>query len=175
MIRYSLSCKNRHVFDSWFQDSAAFDRQAKRGLIACPHCGNTKIEKMIMAPQVSDSKRVKRSKAVEKMLDKTAVKTGDTARTSPEPASPEPASSEPVTIVSPQEQELRAKLKELREHIVKNSDHVGAKFPEEARKMHYGETEHRSIYGEASMDEARELAEEGIDFYPVPVLPDERN
>jgi hypothetical protein len=78
-------------------------------------------------------------------------------------------------MISPQEQELRGKLKELRDHLTKNADHVGPKFPEEARKMHYGETEHRSIYGEASPDEARRLAEEGIEFHPLPILPDERN
>lgn len=170
MIRYSLSCKNRHVFESWFQDSSAFDRQVKRKLVACPQCGDTRIEKTIMAPQVSDSKRATRRKAVETMLDRPASKPADATATAPESTS-----SDAMTIASPQERELRAKLKELREHIVKNSDHVGARFPEEARKMHYGETEHRSIHGEASMDEARELAEEGIEFYPVPVLPDERN
>jgi hypothetical protein len=170
MIRYSLSCKNRHTFDSWFQDSSAFDRQVKRKLVACPHCGDTRIEKTIMAPQVSDSKRATRRKAVEKALDKSVA--ADAGAT---PAVPVPASSDAVTIASPQERELRAKLKELREQIVKNSDHVGARFPEEARKMHYGESEHRSIHGEASLEEARELAEEGIEFYPVPVLPDERN
>jgi len=77
--------------------------------------------------------------------------------------------------VSPQERALRAKLKELREHILKNADHVGPRFPEEARKMHYGETERRSIYGEASPEQAKELAEEGIEFHPLPMLPDERN
>ena len=81
----------------------------------------------------------------------------------------------PVAMISPQEQEFRAKLKELRDHLTKNADHVGAKFPEEARKMHYGETEHRSIYGEASPEEAKALAEEGIEFHPLPILPDERN
>ena len=78
-------------------------------------------------------------------------------------------------MMSPQERELRTKLKELREHIAKNADNVGEKFPEEARKMHYGESEHRSIYGEASPEEAKELIEEGIEFHPLPVLPDERN
>ena len=67
------------------------------------------------------------------------------------------------------------KLKELREHIIKNADNVGAKFPEEARKMHYGEIEHRSIYGVASPEEAKELSEEGVEFHPLPSLPDERN
>jgi hypothetical protein len=78
-------------------------------------------------------------------------------------------------MVSPQEREFRAKLKELRDHLTKNSDYVGTKFPEEARKMHYGEKNHRSIYGEASPQDAKELHEEGIEFHPLPVLPDERN
>ena len=81
----------------------------------------------------------------------------------------------PVAMISPQEQEFRAKLKELREHLTKNADDVGPKFPEEARKMHYGEIEHRSIYGVASPEEAKDLAEEGIEFHPLPILPDERN
>ena len=81
----------------------------------------------------------------------------------------------PVAMISPQEREFRQKLKELRDHLTQNADHVGAKFPEEARKMHYGEIEHRSIYGEASPEEAKELHEEGIEFHPLPVLPEERN
>ena len=83
--------------------------------------------------------------------------------------------AEQVAMISPQEQEFRAKLKELRNHLTANADNVGKKFPEEARKMHYGEVEHRSIYGEASPDEAKELHDEGIEFHPLPLLPDERN
>jgi hypothetical protein len=85
------------------------------------------------------------------------------------------AEKTPVAVLSPHEKELRQKLKEIRDHLTKNADHVGAEFPDEARKMHYGEIEHRSIYGEASPDEAKELAEEGIEFHPLPVLPDEHN
>ena len=81
----------------------------------------------------------------------------------------------PVAMMSPVERELRQKLKELRDHITKNANYVGTKFPEEARKIHYGETERRSIYGEASPDEAKELHEEGIEFHPIPVLPDDQN
>ena len=77
--------------------------------------------------------------------------------------------------MSRQERELRQKLKELRDHVTKNANYVGAKFPEEARKIHYGETEHRSIYGEASADEAKALHEEGIEFHPLPILPDDQN
>jgi hypothetical protein len=81
----------------------------------------------------------------------------------------------PVAMMSSAERELRHKLKELRDHITKNASYVGPRFPEEARKIHYGETEHRSIYGEASPQEAKELHEEGIEFHPLPVLPDDKN
>ncbi len=162
MIRYALICQRGHQFESWFQDSAAYDKQAKRGLVSCPHCGSAKVEKAIMAPRLSATAK-KRSKAIE--APETALET------TPTPA-PAPA---PVAMISPQEQEIRAKLKELRDHLTKNADNVGAKFPEEARKMHYGEIEHRSIYGVASPEEAKDLSEEGIEFHPLPSLPDERN
>ena len=148
MIRYTLRCEAGHTFESWFNNSSAFDRQAARGLVACPLCGSAKVEKAIMAPALS------------------------AGREAAPPAEPEKS---PVAIVSKEEVEVRKKLKELREHIVQNADYVGEKFPEEARRMHYGEIEHRSIYGEASPDAARSLADEGIEFHPLPRLPDERN
>jgi hypothetical protein len=159
MIRYALVCEKGHDFESWFQDSAAYDKQVKRKLVTCPHCGSAKVAKAIMAPRLAATR--KRGAPVE-----------------PAAATPAPENAQEkaaVAMISPQEQELRGKLKELRDHLTKNADHVGPKFPEEARKMHYGETEHRSIYGEASPDEARRLAEEGIEFHPLPILPDERN
>lgn len=159
MIKYALVCDNAHEFESWFADSAAFDKQAKRKLVACPVCDSIKVEKAIMAPRI-------------------APKKGRMPIEMPAPAAaPEaPASTPtPVAMVSPQEQEFRAKLKELRDHLVKNAENVGAKFPEEARKMHYGETEHRSIYGVASPEEAKDMIEEGIECHPLPALPDERN
>lgn len=155
MIRYALICDKQHAFESWFQDSAAFDKQVKRKLVTCPQCHSAKVEKAIMAPRITTSK--KRS-AVEAPAD-AAV----------------PAAPAPVAMVSPQEQEIRTKLKELRDHLVKNADNVGQQFPEQARKMHYGEIEHRSIYGVATPDDAKALAEEGIEFHPIPVLPDDRN
>ena len=161
MIRYALICEKGHDFESWFQDSAAYDKQAKRGLVTCPQCGSAKVEKAIMAPRLSA----------------TAKKRGAPIQ-APAPAvesSPTPAASAPVAMISPQEQEFRSKLKELRDHLTKNADNVGPKFPEEARKMHYGEIEHRSIYGVASPEEAKDLSEEGIEFHPLPLLPDERN
>ena len=163
MIHYSLVCDKGHDFESWFQDSAAFDKQAKRGLVACPRCGSVKVEKAIMAPRLASSKKLK-----------APVKAPAPAAAAPAPAA---LNSAPVAamIASPAETEFRAKLKELREHLTKNADNVGTKFSEEARKMHYGEIEHRSIYGEASPKDAKELADEGIEFLPLPILPNERN
>ncbi|HEY6992868.1 MAG TPA: DUF1178 family protein [Xanthobacteraceae bacterium] len=159
MIRYALACDKGHAFESWFESSGAYDRQVKRGLVACPVCNSAKVEKTIMAPRVSGAKK----RGVAPPPQET-----------PSPATL-PEAPAPVAMVSPQERELRKKLRDLREHLVKNADYVGQKFPEEARKMHYGEIEHRSIYGEASPDQAKELHEEGIEFHPLPVLPDERN
>ena len=161
MIRYTLNCDHGHTFESWFANSSAYDKQAKRSLIACPVCSSSKVEKAIMAP------RLGRSDAVEEPIAPPP------AAPAPAPATPTPAA--PVAMMSPVERELRSKLKELREHIVKNADYVGPRFPEQARKIHYGEVEHRSIYGEATPEEAEELNEEGIAFHPLPVLPDEFN
>jgi hypothetical protein len=159
MIKYTLICDKGHDFESWFADSAAYDKQVKRKLIGCPLCGSPKVEKAIMAPRLSANSR------------KRSAPLPVAASEAPAPATP-PA---PVAMISPQEQEIRTKLKELREHLTKNADDVGAKFPEQARKMHYGEIEHRSIYGVASPDEANDLVEEGIEVHPLPILPDERN
>jgi hypothetical protein len=159
MIHYALVCEHGHAFESWFADSAAYDKQAKRKLIACPHCGSAKVDKAIMAPRLSGAR--KRTRPAEMPAPTAAPETTQ--------------EKAPVAMISPQEKELRSKLKELRDHLTKNADHVGTKFPEEARKMHYGETEHRSIYGEASPDDAKKLAEEGIKFHPLPILPEERN
>jgi hypothetical protein len=164
MIRYSLICDKGHDFESWFQNSEAFDKQAKRDLVTCPLCGSAKVEKAIMAPKL-----VRGGRKAEVRPSPTPPSPGQTAPA----AANEPKA--PVAMMSPQEQELRKKLKELREHLIQNADYVGRKFPEEARKMHYGEIEHRSIYGEASPEDAQELHEEGIEFHPLPVLPDERN
>jgi hypothetical protein len=158
MIKYTLVCDRKHEFESWFADSAAFDKQAKRKLVACPVCDSVKVEKAIMAPRIAAKE------------GRVPIEMPAHAQASDPPAPPAP-----VAMMSPQEREFRAKLKELRDHLVKNADNVGARFPEEARKMHYGESERRSIYGVASPQEAKELIEEGIECHPLPALPDERN
>jgi hypothetical protein len=163
VIRYALQCDRDHAFESWFQNSAAYDKQSKRGLVTCPICGSAKVEKTIMAP------RLARADVPEPPPPIPAP---------PPSAAPAPQAAPgkaPVAIMGAQERELRQKLKELRDHVTKNANYVGAKFPEEARKIHYGETDHRSIYGEASPEEAKALHEEGIEFHPLPSLPDDQN
>ena len=156
MIRYTLRCDRGHAFESWFQTSSAYDSQVKRKLVTCPACGSAKVEKAIMAPQIVSKK--------------------SRDRAAPAPAAATEATTPVSTpLMMAQERELRAKLRELRDHIVKNADNVGERFPNEARKMHYGDIEHRPIYGEASPDEARSLIEEGVEVSPLPVLPDDRN
>lgn len=151
MIRYNLRCDNGHAFESWFQSSSAYDTQVKRKLVTCAICGSAKVEKAIMAPQLAGTKK----------------------KAAAQPAAETSSQSTPLMMAP--ERELRAKLKELRDHIVKNADNVGERFPEEARKMHYGDIEHRAIYGEASAEEAKSLIEEGVEVAPLPVLPDDRN
>ena len=159
MIRYDLRCEHGHAFDSWFQSSSAYDLQVKRKLVTCPVCDSAKIEKAIMAPQIVSRKG--REKPVPAPVAEAPV------------ADSTPSESTPLLMA--QERELRAKLRELRDHIVKNADNVGERFPNEARKMHYGDIEHRPIYGEASPEEAKALIDEGVEVSPLPVLPDDRN
>lgn len=158
MIRYALHCDRDHQFESWFQSSSAYDSQVKRKLVTCPICGSAKVDKAIMAPRIVGKK--------------------GRGPATPEPATaaaPEAAQPGSTSLMMAQERELRAKLKELRDHIVKNADNVGERFANEARAMHYGDKEHRPIYGEASPDEAKSLIDEGIEVSPLPTLPEDRN
>ena len=158
MIHYSLRCERGHTFESWFQSSAAYESQEKRKLVSCPSCGSIKVGRGIMAPRIVSKKG-----------------RDTTAPSVPEVTSTEVTTTESTPLLMAQERELRAKIKELRDHITRNADNVGERFPNEARKMHYGDIEHRPIYGEASPDEARALIDEGVEVSPLPVLPDDRN
>lgn len=158
MIRYSLRCESGHEFDSWFPGSRAYDEQARRGLVECPLCRSTRVEKSIMAPALA--------------------KSGLAVPKAPAEAPSEPAAETPPTPPAVMDERLvalRGMIREMRAAIVKHTVDVGEKFPDEARKMHFGEIEHRPIRGEANADEARELIEDGVPILPVPALPDERN
>jgi len=158
VIRYDLVCDQAHRFDGWFRASADFDAQAERALLSCPVCGSAKVEKALMAPALS-----KGSAGSE-----PPVAAADTADAAP-PMPPQ------LALVSERQAKLRAMLREFRAELTKNAVDVGPRFAEEARKIHYGEAEPGSIYGQATPAEARALAEEGVPFHPLPVLPDDGN
>jgi hypothetical protein len=129
------------------------------------------VAKAIMAPQLTRTRESASAQAEPPPPDSPAQPVPAAAPTMP-PVTPGKAA---VAMTSPAERELRRKLKALRDHVTKNAQYVGARFPEEARKMHYGEIEHRSIYGEATSEEAKALHEEGVEFHPLPILPDDHN
>lgn len=187
MIRYALACDKGHEFESWFSSSDAYEEQRRRKLVSCPSCGSVRIDKMLMAPRLTRTERQRgKARGEARGEARESVPANLPAGAMPDASTPgwpvpglpvpvAPAEPTPVAIMSDQEREFRAKLKALREHVTRSADYVGKDFSEEARRMHYGESEHRSIYGEASLDDAKALHEEGIEFLPLPVLPDERN
>ena len=129
MIRYTLNCNNGHQFDSWFSDSASFEKLREKGHLECAICSSKKIEKSLMAPVVTPKKK-------EKLLSKQSA--------------------------------LEKEIKALKQKIKATATDVGENFSAEARAMHYGEKEEKPIVGKTTIDEAKELAEEGIPFTPLP-------
>jgi hypothetical protein len=136
MILFTLRCTADHHFEGWFRDGAAYEKQSAAHEIVCPECGDTGVEKALMAPHVAKSRR-------------------DDA---PSRARPSPA-------------EMRKALQTLRRQVESNCDYVGDRFAEEARRIHYGETDAHGIYGEATPDEAKSLKDEGVEFATVPWVP----
>src|SRR5262249_44999471 len=136
-------------------------------------CNSTKVEKAIMSPRVAGTKRRGDASVAAPMPEGPATSQPSASKAPPE--APQTNASAPLARMAPQEPAFRRKPEQAPEPLIRNADYVGRRFPEEARKMHYGEIEHRSVYGEATPDQAKELHEEGIEFHPLPVLPDEWN
>jgi hypothetical protein len=147
MIVYELACDKGHTFEGWFKDSATYDRQEKRKQLSCAVCGSSRVRKAPMAPRIGSGKGKDADAAV--------------------PAQASYANDPDMKRAAV----LMKELAELRRHVEKNADYVGPKFADEARQMHYGEKERRNIYGEASNKEAKELADEGIEFARIPWMP----
>jgi len=169
MILYSLRCHKDHLFETWFRDSAAYDKQLKAAVIECPVCGSHEVEKAIMAPRVSKAAGRARSRQ-------------EQAAASPTPDSQVPAAKPAISGATTkamreaeQSVKVRRALQELRRQVEENFDYVGPAFAEEARKIHYGESDERPIYGETSEDEAEALEEEGVGVSRIPWLPRENS
>ena len=129
MIRFTLRCATGHEFEGWFRDNDGFEAQQQAGEIACPECGDSTVEKALMAPAIGRGK-----------------------------------SNTPALTPA----QMKAMLWAVRRQVESNCDYVGERFAEEARRIHHGETDPHAIYGEASDAEARELAEEGVEFGRIP-------
>ena len=143
MIHYQLQCGSEHRFDGWFRDSAAFDAQAMRGLVCCPECGDTSVNRALMAPAIGRARVT---------LDQGA----------------KPDTPAPEKVAAGLPDQVRAGLQKIRAEVERTSDYVGPAFAEEARRIHRGETAQRNIYGESTPDQAEALADEGIDVTHVP-------
>ena len=152
MIHYALVCSKGHEFEGWFKNAAEFDRQVAKKRLECPACGSAKVEKALMAPNLASK-----------------------AGPAPEPVAPAAPDAVPVAAPDPRRAAVIEALREMRRVVTENADYVGNRFPEEARKIHYKEAEPRGIYGEATLEEAKSLAEEGVGFHPLPLLPEDRN
>ncbi len=151
MIHYQLRCSADHHFDGWFRDSAAFDAQAERGLVSCPACGDTAVNRALMAPRIK-----KGAPVVDASGAPDAV---------PAPA----AAPEKAGVAVPDH--VRAMLQKLRAEVERNCDYVGPGFADEARRIHRGESDKRGIYGESTPEQAEALADEGIEVARIPWVP----
>ncbi len=163
MILYRLRCAKGHEFDSWFKDGKTYERQEKRSLIGCPACGNAKITRAPMAPRIGKGGQGRGGRA-EQPVEQSA---GPSAEAAPE-AAPDP---QMAALARAMPKEMRETLLKLREQVEKNLEPVGEKFAEEARKIHYGESDKRGIYGQTTDEEAEALADEGIEFGRLPWIP----
>ena len=175
MIRYRLACGKGHEFDAWFASSTAYEAQEAEGLLNCPHCANTDVARAIMAPRVSTSRH---------RPDQVPTETTEAT-----PATDETPTGGPATPVatdsttaprgdSPEAQRLKVLMREmrtLRDQILETSEDIGPRFAQEVRRIHEEGAPDRAIHGQATAEEVRELAEDGIDVLPIPRLPDDLN
>ncbi|MBW6419372.1 DUF1178 family protein [Celeribacter sp. PS-C1] len=152
MIRYMLKCSEEHQFESWFRSAEAFETLRENGQLSCPTCGKSQVFKAMMAPRVSTARKAE----------------------SPAPeatTSTPPSQNAPMEPPRPSAEEVEKAVAKLRAEVEANSDYVGVEFAKEARKIHEGEAPARAIYGEAKLDDAKALLEEGVPVLPLPFTP----
>jgi len=144
VIIFDLTCAHGHRFEGWFASTEQSDRQKADALVACPICDDVGIERVPSAQVRVPKAGGRESAAPQQSADAESAPSHDAVAGLPS--------------------DVLAKLRE----IVRNTENVGRRFPEEARKIHYNEAPARSIRGQASRDEAQELSDEGIDFARLP-------
>lgn len=152
MIVFDLACDAGHRFEGWFASSDDFAGQQARGLVTCPECGSAQVAKAPMAPAVP--------------------------RKANQLAEARPQQAMVSAPLPPEAVEVLTKLAALQKEALKQSRWVGKDFAEQSRAMHYGERDVETIHGQATLDEARDLLEEGIAVMPLPfpvAAPDDLN
>ena len=142
MILYQLKCQRGHDFEAWFLNSATYDSQQASDDVSCPHCGTTDVCKVPMAPNIA----------------RAGGDGGDSA------LSPAVSESRAQQVA----EKILGAVDGLRQEVEANCDYVGDEFAEEARRIHYGETDDHDIYGEATDEEAKDMDEEGIEIFRLP-------
>ncbi|PCJ08968.1 MAG: hypothetical protein COB16_05240 [Rhodobacteraceae bacterium] len=167
MIQYALKCGDGHTFDSWFQSAAAFDKLVATGLVSCVVCGSDTVAKAIMTPRVRPGRKAVSGRGEpEAQPSDNAVSSGATqAFDRAKPQGPR------TGLLSTPANAAEQALAEFRRKVEDSSDYVGKDFVAEARAMHDGDAPERAIYGEAKLDDAKALIEEGISVLPLPFLP----
>jgi hypothetical protein len=168
MIHYQLQCTDGHGFDGWFKDSQSFEQQAKRGLLSCPICGATQVERALMTPSVPRKGNTRTEVVAAPAPERPAAPADARPPTS---ASTSASTSAPAAVAGRMPDHMRAMLQRLRSEVERNCDYVGNGFADEARRIHRGESDRRGIYGEASSAETEALADEGIEVARIPWVP----
>ena len=184
MIHFTLRCRpDSHGFDGWFRSNDDFDRQAAAGLVECPVCGSGDVEKALMRPAIAKGETERPPFEAAATDDGASggngeVRTGTAVVPSGGPtATPSPPTPQHphANLPAPSAEMVRAfaALQQIARKVRAEADYVGKSFAEEARRIHYGESESRQIYGEASKREVEGLQEEGITALPLVPLPED--
>ena len=164
----NLQCSHQHSFEGWFGSEADFQSQLSRGLIECPLCADSRIQKLPSAPRLNFGGYQARDSDLPDATPHMPSKATAIGPLNTEVIRSNPFEGSSPDAMSPTAQ--AAFLNALRQ-VVANTQDVGQRFADEARRMHYGETDARSIRGQASAREVVDLLEEGIEVMPLPMLP----
>lgn len=172
MIKFTLNCADQHVFECWFPNSDSLSRQLGLKLVGCPICGSVDVIRPLSAPNLSTPKTRSRS-ATPDHIDPSQIDSGQTDADERQRQQTKQVRG-PVTsgvAVPPPSDVMRSMLRDMQKLVERDFTHVGDNFAAEARKIHSGEAEAESIYGQCTPDEQAELEEEGITVGVLPWLP----
>ena len=152
MITFDLECRAAgHRFEGWFGSSDDYARQQERGLVSCPQCGSVDVIKAPMAPNIA------------RKGNQLTVPTAPSP-----PAMPEPSQAMAKGAIPPEALKVMQAMALMQAKALEQSNWVGDRFAEKSRAMHYGEAEPQAIHGQATVKEAMERLEEGIEVAPLP-------